>query len=222
MAAVHDVRIDFPGDACLSAVFGDAIDPASNARCVALAVELEETRPAGIRDIVPGFHSVMVYFDPLRVDRHALAAEVERLVRERVPLKIPSNEDEVATVIPVHYGGVDGPDLEDVAAFARCSVDDVIRLHAGTTYRVYMLGFLPGFAYLGMVDARIAIGRLDAPRLRVRAGSVGIAGAQTAVYPCDSPGGWRIIGRTDLTMFDVTRANASLLSAGQRVTFVAA
>src|SRR4051812_47464753 len=142
MTPDRGIRIEFPGDGCMSAALGDAIAPAINARCVALAVELDRTRREGIRDIVPGFHTVMVYFDPLRVDRHALAADVERLVSERIPLTLASDEDKAAIVIPVHYGGVDGPDLEDVAAFGRCSVDDVIRLHAGSTYRVYMLGLL--------------------------------------------------------------------------------
>jgi KipI family sensor histidine kinase inhibitor len=123
--------------------------------------------------------------------------------------------------IPVSYGGADGPDLPAVALFASVSEEDVIRIHQGTIYRVYMLGFLPGFAYLGSVNPRIAMPRVQAPRARVPAGSVGIAGAQTGVYPCDAPGGWRIIGRTPIAVFDSARPDPFLLKAGDRVKFVA-
>ncbi len=108
--------------------------------------------------------------------------------------------------IPVSYGGASGPDLAAVAEFAECSEADVVQLHTQARYRVYMLGFLPGFAYMGSVDRRIAMPRLDTPRMRVNAGSVGIAGEQTGIYPCDTPGGWRIIGRTSAKLFDATRA----------------
>ena len=124
--------------------------------------------------------------------------------------------------IPVSYGGASGPDLEAVAEFAECSEADVVQLHMQARYRVYMLGFLPGFAYMGTVDRRIAMPRLDTPRMRVNAGSVGIAGEQTGIYPCDTPGGWRIIGRTSAKLFDATRAQPSLLKAGDYVTFVSA
>jgi inhibitor of KinA len=112
--------------------------------------------------------------------------------------------------------------LPAVAAFAGCSESEVVRLHGSCEYRVYMLGFLPGFAYLGLVDRRIAMPRLDTPRLRVQAGSVGIAGVQTGVYPCDTPGGWRIIGRTGIKSFDPNRPEPFLFTPGQRVKFVAA
>jgi KipI family sensor histidine kinase inhibitor len=119
----------------------------------------------------------------------------------------------------VRYGGAEGPDLNDVAAFAGVDAREVIERHAAATYRVYMLGFLPGFAYLGQVDRLIAAPRRSSPRQQVPAGSVGIAGLQTGVYPQDSPGGWQIIGRTDVQMFDVG-AGASLLQPGDRVRFI--
>jgi KipI family sensor histidine kinase inhibitor len=112
--------------------------------------------------------------------------------------------------------------LGAVAEFAECSEEDVVRLHAARAYHVYMLGFLPGFAYMGSVDPRIAMPRLDAPRLRVAAGSVGIAAAQTGIYPCETPGGWRIIGRTSTKVFDAARTEPFLLRAGDSVTFVPA
>ena len=208
------------GDACLSVIFEETIDPAVNARCVALAATLERRRLAGVRDIVPAYHTVAVYFDPRRANRAALLGALERMSAE-VASGAPSPES-VPINISVSYGGDAGPDLASVAAFARCSEEDVVRVHTGTVYRVYMLGFLPGFAYLGSVDRRIAMPRLDAPRLRVPAGSVGIAGAQTGIYPCESPGGWRIIGRTSARLFDPIRDEPSLLKAGDRVKFVAA
>jgi KipI family sensor histidine kinase inhibitor len=122
--------------------------------------------------------------------------------------------------IGVHYGGDDGPDLKAVAEWARCSPEEVIERHAARTYRVYMLGFVPGFSYMGRVDERIAAPRRRVPRDRVPAGSVGIAGEQTGVYPIATPGGWQLIGRTDAVMFDADRAQPSLLQPGDEVRFV--
>jgi inhibitor of KinA len=207
------------GDACLSVVFEEKVDVAVNARCVALAAEVERLALPGVRDVVPAFHTISIHFDPRRADRRALQAQLESLAALQVGAPaLQATPIEIA----VSYGGVSGPDLASVATFAGCSEADVIRLHTETVYRVYMLGFLPGFAYLGTVDRQIAMPRLDTPRLRVAAGSVGIAGLQTGIYPCDSPGGWRIIGRTSATVFDPGRAEPSLFKAGDRVTFVAA
>jgi KipI family sensor histidine kinase inhibitor len=206
------------GDSCLSLVLEDKVDPAINARCVALAEALEPLAIPGIRDIVPAYHSVTIHFDPLRLDRETLQTESIRLSEtERTSLA----PDRQPIAIPVSYGREAGPDLASVADFGGCSVEQVIRLHTAPVYRVYMLGFLPGFAYLGIVDRRIAMPRLDAPRVRVPAGSVGIAGTQTGIYPCDTPGGWRIIGRTVTKLFDPTRIEPFLLKAGDRVRFVA-
>lgn len=208
------------GDACLSIVLEETIDPRVNARCVALAAGVERRRLPGVRDVVPAYHTVAVYFDPAEISRAALRSELERAL-EVVAGGAPPDES-APVEIAVTYGGADGPDLASVAAFASCSEEDVVRLHAASVYRVYMLGFLPGFAYLGSVDRRIAMPRLDAPRLRVPAGSVGIAGAQTGIYPCETPGGWRIIGRTSARLFDPARREPSMLKAGDRVKFVAA
>jgi inhibitor of KinA len=213
-------RIAPAGDACLSIVFEEGIDPQINAHCVALAVELDRRRLAGVRDVVPAYHTVAVHFDPQKIRRSALQQNLLEAIRD-VAVDTP-----VAPSPPVQisviYGGEAGPDLASVAAFASCAEEDVIRLHTENVYRVYMLGFLPGFAYLGSVDPRIAIPRLSTPRLRVPAGSVGIAGAQTGIYPFDTPGGWRIIGRTSVKLFDPSRHEPSMLKAGDRVQFVAA
>jgi inhibitor of KinA len=211
-------RIEFLGDSCLSIAFDQRVDPAVNDRCVALAQSLLAERRVGVKDVVPGFHTVSIYFDPLSVDRKDLAADVQRLSDAVAPV---TGEPHPLLEMPVNYGGEDGPDLPAVAAFAKCSEMEAVRMHTLPVYRVYMLGFLPGFAYLGSVDPRIAMPRLAAPRIKVAAGSVGIAGEQTAVYPCDSPGGWRIIGRTPLKMFDASWPRPSRLQPGQRVKFIA-
>ena len=206
------------GDSCLSVVFEETLSLAVNSQCVALAAELERRALPGVRDVVPAFHTVAVYFDPRLADRAALQKQVASMASMRADSAASESDPKE---IPVSYGGESGPDLASVAAFAGCSEGEVIRLHTETVYRVYMLGFLPGFAYLGAVDRRIAMPRLDAPRLRVVAGSVGIAGVQTGIYPCDTPGGWRIIGRTLTRLFDPALAEPALLRAGDRVKFVA-
>src|SRR5205085_5229802 len=142
------------------------------------------------------------YYDPLVADRGTLRRTLERSLTASAVIEI----DVTAPLeIPVTYGGDAGPDLPSVAAFARCSEADVVAIHTSVIYRVYMLGFLPGFPYMAAVDSRIAMPRLESPRLNVRAGSVGIAGNQTGIYPFESPGGWRIIGRTRLEVCDLSR-----------------
>ena len=211
-------RIVTLGDSCLSIQFESGIDPLVNAQCIALARSLERLALGGVLDVVPSYNAVTVHFDPRIIDRRALSAEISSLSRA----SITAPEEQARLVeVPVTYGGAAGPDLAAVAEFARSTEADVVQLHTAAPYRVYMLGFLPGFAYMGPVDARIAMPRLDSPRLRVPAGSVGIAGTQTGIYPCDTPGGWRIIGRTSLELFDVTRVEPFLLKAGDRVKFVA-
>ncbi len=145
-------------------MFEEKIDPRINARCVSLAADVERRRLAGVRDVVPAYHTVSVYFDPRKITRSALHQELGQAM-STAPAEGP-----VIAAAPVHvsvtYGGESGPDLASVAAFASCSEDEVIRLHTEKVYRAYMLGFLPGFAYLGSVDPRIAMPRLGAPRLR--------------------------------------------------------
>ena len=210
-------RIVALGDACVSLQFAAAIDPTVNAGCIALAESLGRLAVLGVRDVVPTYNAVTVHFDPLATDRMALSELLGQLAAT------PPSEDIASRTIeiPVSYGGDSGPDLAAVAAFAKCSAADVVQIHAQTVYRVYMLGFLPGFAYMGTVDARIAMPRLDTPRMRIAAGSIGIAGSQTGIYPCDTPGGWRIIGRTAVKVFDGSRPEPFLLKAGDRVKFIA-
>lgn len=210
-------RIVTAGDSALIVEFEERIDPEVNARTIACAAAIDAARFAGVRDVVPTYRSVAVYFDPLRADHDALLACLEEAAAN--PPATPAAV-EAAVRIPVCYGGEFGPDLPGVAAFAGLPEDEVVRLHAGGTYRVFMLGFVPGFAYLGVVDPRIAMARRASPRVRVPIGSVGIAGVQTGVYSAETPGGWQLIGRTPLKPFDPARENRFLMKAGDAVQFV--
>jgi KipI family sensor histidine kinase inhibitor len=204
------------GDSVLLLELGDAaIDPALNARASGIARLIRDRAIPGVRDIVSTFRTVAVYFDPLATDVDAVAAALHQAA-DAPATEIPGR----VVDIPVVYGGDAGPDLEDVAAFAHCSPAEVVARHAGRRYRVYMLGFLPGFPYMAHTDPTIAAPRRATPRLRVAAGSVGIAGAQTGIYPRESPGGWQIIGRTPLVVFDAVRTPPALLAPGDQVRFV--
>jgi inhibitor of KinA len=211
-------RIVPAGDSALIVEFDERIDPAVNARAIGCAATIDSARLAGVRDVVPTYRSVAVYFDPLHTDGEALNACLVRAAEQ--PLPEPSMQT-APVRIPVCYGGDLGPDLPGVAAFAGIAEADVIRVHAGLVYRVFMLGFVPGFAYLGVVDARIAMPRHTTPRVRVPAGSVGIAGVQTGVYPAETPGGWQLIGRTPVKPFDPGRDEPFLMNAGDFVQFYA-
>jgi KipI family sensor histidine kinase inhibitor len=206
------------GDRTLLVEFGTSIDVALNARALALAAALAERRVAGVRDIVPAYAAVAIHFDPLRVRLDALADAIEDALAHV--------DDEDATTggplveLPCCYGGSFGPDLHGVASWAGCSESEVVSRHASREYRVCMIGFLPGFPYLAEVDPSIAAPRHPTPRLSVHAGSVGIAGRQTGVYPVASPGGWQIIGRTPVLLFDAARTPPSRLVPGARVRFV--
>ena len=206
------------GDSCLVVEFEKTIDPLVNGRCVSLAGRMRAASRHGVRDVVPTYQTVAVYFDPLVTDTPALREELSWLAATSVAQQ---TEEAVPIEVPVRYGGAFGPDLADVAHSTGCSEDEVIELHTRPTYHVYMLGFLPGFAYMGRVDPRLEVARLPTPRLRVPAGSVGIAGAQTGIYPVDAPGGWRLIGHTTARPFDPARKEPFLFAPGDRVTFVA-
>ena len=212
---VRDWRVRMAGDAALTLEFPPRIEAGINARVVAAAARVAAARCRGVRDVVPGFHTLTVYLDPLRADAGRVRAVLEEAAA--APASVADSSREV--VIPVRYGGRHGPDLDEVAAFARCSPAEVVRRHATVAYRVYMVGYLHGFAYLGTVDPRIAMPRRPTPRLTVPAGAVGIAGGQTGVYPTAAPGGWRLIGRTAVRMFDARRRPPGLVGPGDRVRF---
>ena len=183
---------------------------------MALAEAVTSGLGARARDVVIGYCSVTIYFDPLLVGASWLEAEV-RARAER--LDVAAVTEGLLVEVPVCYGGDLGPDLGDVAAFAGCSESDVIAAHTGRDYRVYMVGFVPGFAYMAEVEPRIAAPRRSTPRTAVPAGSVAIAGGQTGIYPAATPGGWNIIGRTTVQPYDPERTEPFLFKSGDRVRF---
>jgi inhibitor of KinA len=209
-------RIVPAGESALIVEFEERIDPTVNATAIACADAIQAASLAGVRDVVPTYRSVAIYFDPLRTDTDALLERITHEAEIAGPGALTAREP---LRIPVCYGGDLGPDLPQVAAFAKMAPDDVVRLHGGATYRVFMLGFVPGFAYLGIVDERIAMARRSTPRVRVPAGSVGIAGIQTGIYPSETPGGWQLIGRTPVRPFDPSRGDPFLMKAGDSVQF---
>jgi inhibitor of KinA len=214
--AVDSIRIAPAGDAALVLELPPRIDPAINARAIALARAVQQRCGTAVRDAVVGYCSVTVYFDPLLVDGAWLEAEMRAAASVVEDAPVPP----LAVIdVPVCYEPDFGPDLDDVAAFASIGVDDVVRLHASREYRVYMVGFVPGFAYMAEVDPRIAAPRRSSPRTKVPPGSVAIAGGQTGVYPSATPGGWNIIGRTPIRPYDPHRARPFLFRAGDVVRF---
>ena len=204
------------GDSALIVEFDERIDPIVNAKAVAVADAIHAARVSGVRDVVPTFRSVAVYFDPLRTDYGALVTALER---EAGRPMADAAIDRDPMRIPVCYGGELGPDLSNVAAFSGMSESEVVRVHTAAAYRVFMVGFVAGFAYMGIVDRRIAMPRHSTPRVRVPLGSVGIAGVQTGIYPAETPGGWQLIGRTPVKPFDMSRAEPFLVKAGDAVRF---
>ena len=196
--------------------FPQRIDPVVSGRAVAVSRAIQDRCAGRIRDVVIGYASVTVYFDPLQTDVGAIEAEISRAV-ELNP-EAPSIADAVIDV-PVCYGGELGPDLAEVAAFARATEAETIELHCAPVYRVYVVGFMPGFAYMASVDPRLAMPRRPTPRTRVPAGSVAIASGQTGIYPLESPGGWHLIGRTWLKPYDERRSEPFLFKPGDRVRF---
>ena len=210
------------GDRALIIEFGERIDVVLSSQIAALAQQLRDSQPIGVLDIVPAYATLALHYDPAAVG--AGASPYETLC-DIIARWLQMQSTAIAGTgrqidIPVCYGGAFGPDLDALARAAGLSSGEVIALHTGSTYHVHMLGFVPGFAYLGGLDARIAMPRRETPRAHVPAGSVAIAGQQTGIYPLDTPGGWHIIGRTPLQLFTPDSSPPSLLNAGDRVRFV--
>ena len=213
------------GESALLVVLGEVIDRGLAARARAIAAAIEAAPGSGsFGRPVPAYASVLVPFDPLSLSvaeaTAAVAAIVDATVSGAGAVTDAGRVDGRLVEVPVRYGGADGPDLEDVARLHGLRPRDVVELHASVEYEAFFLGFAPGFAYLGPLPASLVTPRLDVPRPRVPAGSVAIAGAQSAIYPTDTPGGWRLIGRTDLRPWDVTRDPPALILPGDRVRFV--
>ena len=216
----EDVAVAALGDAAVLLTLGDRVDLALNRRVHRVAAAVRARVLAGVVDVVPAYAALSVHYDPLHVEHDAIAAELRRIALDALAGG-DADVDRGATThaLPVVY---DGPDLAEVAERTGLRAEDVVALHAGATYTVYLLGFVPGFAYLGDLDARLALPRRPAPRTRVPRGAVAIAGRQTAVYPLATPGGWHLIGRSDAALLDVARTPPALLAPGDRVRFVSA
>ena len=209
-------RIVPAGEAALLVELGDEIGEASTDRVLRLATALDALSMPGIIDRVPGYTTLLVVFDPASVDPDRLSEALIRLDREADSMPLAPGR---LVTIPVAYGGDFGPDLKAVAKRAGLSEAEVIERHSGADYRVGCVGFVPGFAYLVGLPSELETPRRSSPRSRVPAGSVAIGGAQTGVYPFETPGGWHLIGRTPLRPFDPNRAEPALLQAGDRVKF---
>lgn len=215
--SADEARFERASDQSLLIYFGQHITRKANEQVRRLLRLLELEPVAGVRNLHPAYCSVLVKFDALRWRHEELAKQLRKYLVRLDQLKLPEPRH---VEIPVCYGGEYGPDLEEVATLHKITPEQVIQLHASTEYLVYFLGFTPGFAYLGELPQELVTPRLAAPRKKVPAGSVGIAGNQTGVYPFETPGGWRLLGRTPVAMFRTDRDGLSLLSIGDRVRFV--
>ena len=206
------------GDRAISIDFGQVIDPKINRHIRQTIERIKELQLDGIIELVPTYCALLVEYDAMLYSYSDICNIIEPTLEE----DMTDTRNELVTVVevPTVYGGEFGPDLSFVATHNHLSEDEVVSIHSGTDYLVYMLGFIPGFTYLGGMDPRIATPRLSSPRTLIPAGSVGIAGEQTGTYPSDSPGGWQIIGRTPVTMYDMSKAQAALLNAGDYVRYV--
>jgi inhibitor of KinA len=222
VAAEPDVspRLLDAGDAAFTVEFGRVVAPDLLAAVQALDLAIASRRAAGglagLIETMPTFRSLTVFFDPLVTGRAALIDELQPLLADATHACPPDGRH---WRLPVCYQGEAGPDLASVAQAVGATVDEVVALHSGTEVVVYMLGFLPGFPFMGDLPERLRLPRRTEPRLRVPPGSVAIAGAQTAIYPWESPGGWHLLGRCPVPLFDATRESPALLAAGDRVRF---
>lgn len=216
---LQDIKLMVAGEYGLVVELGAVISPEVNALVLQLTRLLTDSNCQGILEIVPTYRSVAVYFDPLTLTREDLTKLIHQLLGQLKPME---TECALARVVyvPVCYGGVLGPDLEFVAKYIGLSVREVIAAHTVKPYLVYMLGFTPGFPYLGGLPEQLVVPRQETPRNQVPAGSVGIGGNQTGFYPIESPGEWWLIGRTPLKAFDPKRSNPFLVAAGDYVQFV--
>lgn len=217
----------FPlGDSAITVDFGNLIDETINQQVMALFYQFRNKPLPGMIEAVPAYSSITIYYDVVQLRKviptdktvyEWMSEQLQDSVQQ--PLLVNNLSSRLVT-IPVCYKNEFAPDTEELAKLKNISIDDVLRIHTSKTYRVYMLGFLPGFAYMGEVEEKLEIPRRQQPRQKVEAGSVGIAGRQTGIYPLASPGGWQIIGRTPLKLFDADKKEPTLLKAGDIVQFV--
>lgn len=214
---MQNIKILTAGDASLLIEFGKEISPEINAKITATVQLMREQHIEGVVDIIPAFCSLLINYDPRVLSYDELCKRMKRLLN----MEIKGGESSRRVFeIPVCYGGEYGPDLANIAKHAGLTEEEVIEIHSSRDYLIYMLGFLPGFCYLGGLDERIHTPRLANPRLKINAGSVGIGGSQTGIYPLDSPGGWQLMGMTPVKTYDPDREVPILLSAGDYIRFI--
>lgn len=211
------IQIKAVGDCGVLVELGNSISEAVNRRVMEFNRKISEFQIEGILETIPAFCSVLVCYDPLKTDFDAMGKILLELSKS---LEEKQEAGGKLVEIPVCYGGSYGPDLAFVAEHGKLTEKEVIEIHSGRDYRIYMLGFLPGFPYLGGLDERIYTPRLKTPRTRIVAGSVGIGGEQTGIYPMDSPGGWQLIGRTPYRLFKPEQMERPLYEAGDSIRFV--
>lgn len=213
----QNLRILPAGDQAVVVELGDGISEQINQRVRDLTVALDRRSVPGIYDLLPTYRSLMVFYDPMTVSYQDVTTAISEAFGDE---RVASDDRPMIVHIPTSYGGEHGPDLESVAQNAGLTTQEVIDIHSGIDYLVYMMGFAPGFPYLGGLDERLHTPRLTTPRMVIPPGSVAIAESQTGVYPIASPGGWRLIGRTPVAMFDPSLTPPALLSTGSYIRFV--
>lgn len=209
-------RYRIMGDRSVLVELGDEMSPRINRRVRESYLVLKEDPIEGILDMVPAYRSFLIIYDPLKLDLVMIKNRMEDIQRKIGGIEIPEPK---TMEIPVLYGGEYGPDIEWVARYHAIRVEEAIKLHTGTTYQVYMIGFMPGFPYMGELPEGLATPRRETPRTVIPQGSVGIAQRQTGIYPVESPGGWHILGRTPLKLFDPLDSPPTLLEMGDMVKF---
>lgn len=205
------------GDTAVNVCFSTEINEQANGYATALAKVLEGGKISAVRDIIPAFSSLTVIYDPCEISYSKITRKLKGILNH---LDISSSASGVLYKIPVCYDGEFSPDMENVVSHTGLDREEIINIHTGTDYLIYMLGFLPGFAYLGGLDKRIETPRLETPRVEIPSGSVGIGGAQTGIYPVASPGGWQLIGKTPIKVYDSSREKQILYNAGDYIRFV--
>lgn len=214
---MQNIRILTAGDSSLLVEFGKEISPEINRKITATVQMMKEQHIEGVVDVIPAFCSLLINYDPRVISYEDIRERIQNIVK----LDAQAGADiKRVYEIPVCYGGEYGPDLDNIAEHAGLTKEEVIEIHSSRDYLIYMLGFLPGFTYLGGLDERIHTPRLANPRIKINAGSVGIGGSQTGIYPLDSPGGWQLMGMTPVKTYDPKREKPILVEAGDYIRFV--